>query len=348
MARSVTLKSIAQVANVSVSAASKALADDPQISDATKQRIRRISRELNYRPVRRRSRAELSDTSGRTARVGLVLVDQPQDVFFSHEVLDPLSRESRSLSIALEIVNVSLTDDDPALGIRSIIDELDGLLLYGQVDHDLFDSCTAMEKPCVLMGQLHGDPIQPSPRGHLVSVDVTAMGQMATRYLINAGHKRIAFICASAPEGLWFDRWLAGYRYAHTDADSMVDPHLVLIGTPKPHVAFWAAEQLTKLEDPPTAYVIPDPHTASIFIEFMRYLEHPVTPGSLVCGATSGQTQSFDVSSLARLAIDSQAIATTSLQLLRREFDGHSVPPSRTLIPFQSFGFVAEKSDPSA
>ncbi|HAW27313.1 MAG TPA: hypothetical protein DCY03_04210, partial [Planctomycetaceae bacterium] len=50
----VTVKTVAKAADCAVSTVSRALRDDPSISDAAKQRIRQVAESLDYRPLRRR------------------------------------------------------------------------------------------------------------------------------------------------------------------------------------------------------------------------------------------------------------------------------------------------------
>ena len=51
----VTIKTVAEAANCAVSTVSRALRDDPAISDASKKRIRQAAEALNYRRLRRPS-----------------------------------------------------------------------------------------------------------------------------------------------------------------------------------------------------------------------------------------------------------------------------------------------------
>ena len=50
MRRVATIKDIAQRAGVSVSTASRALNDNPRISQATRLKVKQVANELNYQP----------------------------------------------------------------------------------------------------------------------------------------------------------------------------------------------------------------------------------------------------------------------------------------------------------
>lgn len=46
----VTIKDVAKKANVSPSTVSRVLSDSPRISEETKERVRKVMKELNYHP----------------------------------------------------------------------------------------------------------------------------------------------------------------------------------------------------------------------------------------------------------------------------------------------------------
>ncbi len=50
----VTIKELARISGVSPSTVSRALNDDPAISEETKRKVMQVARELNYTPVRSR------------------------------------------------------------------------------------------------------------------------------------------------------------------------------------------------------------------------------------------------------------------------------------------------------
>ena len=53
----VTIKELARISGVSPSTVSRALNDDPAISEETKRKVMQVARELNYTPVRSRKKS---------------------------------------------------------------------------------------------------------------------------------------------------------------------------------------------------------------------------------------------------------------------------------------------------
>jgi DNA-binding LacI/PurR family transcriptional regulator len=95
-----------------------------------------------------------------------------------------------------------------------------------------------------------------------VSVDNRRAGYLATRHLIDLGHRRIGYISGTMPTMSRRDR-LEGYRQALAEAGIRADPELVAagegaVGHDDTHAAEHgraAAESLLELRNPPTALV---------------------------------------------------------------------------------------------
>lgn len=69
MGKSFTIKQLAEVSEFSVSTVSKALSDSSEISESTKEKIRRLAKQFKYEP----SKIAQSFKSGRSQTIGLIL-----------------------------------------------------------------------------------------------------------------------------------------------------------------------------------------------------------------------------------------------------------------------------------
>ena len=65
----ITIKVIAEKLNISISAVSKALHDDPSIGLRTKMRVRELAKELNYEP----NQIAIDLQKGKTNTIGVIL-----------------------------------------------------------------------------------------------------------------------------------------------------------------------------------------------------------------------------------------------------------------------------------
>jgi DNA-binding LacI/PurR family transcriptional regulator len=87
-----------------------------------------------------------------------------------------------------------------------------------------------------------------------VMTDDVEGGAMATRYLLELGHRRVAFIGEPPPDGFLSSRdRTVGYERALSERGIAVRPEYVREGTQNRHVARSIAEELLRMPDRPTA-----------------------------------------------------------------------------------------------
>jgi DNA-binding LacI/PurR family transcriptional regulator len=128
-------------------------------------------------------------------------------------------------------------------------DRADGLLIVSTIPPEPeLQRLRARRLPCVLVdAQHHAFPN--------VVVDDVAGGEMATRHLIELGHRRIGFIGDRPPEFSfeWSRDRTHGYERALERARIPMRPEYVREGTRSLHVARSIATELLRLPEPPTA-----------------------------------------------------------------------------------------------
>jgi len=183
----VRMKDVARDLNVSVVTVSKALRDQSDISPATKRRVLKRARELNYQP----NWIARSLVSGRTHTIGLVVPDLMYSFFA--EVAKGLSEKVRRCGYQ---VVISISEEDPKLEREEI-----GLLLARRVDGLVLASAQPPTSPALLRTieerKVPYVLIDRKILGHkanYVGVDDEKVGWMATEHLIACGCQSIAHI----------------------------------------------------------------------------------------------------------------------------------------------------------
>jgi LacI family transcriptional regulator len=199
----VRLKDIARDLGVSVVTVSKVLRGNTDISEATRRRVLKRMKELNYQP----NMMARGLASGCTYTVGLVVPDLVHPFFaeFAKSLSGVLRTNSRALILAS-------SEEDPEIERQEI-----RTLLNRGVDVLLIASCQANLRNFYDLGDTRTpyvlfDRNFPHLAAHFVGSDDVAVGEMATRHLVDIGRKRIAHIGGknTSPS---FDR-LRGYRNA--------------------------------------------------------------------------------------------------------------------------------------
>jgi LacI family transcriptional regulator len=199
----VRLKDIARDLGVSVVTVSKVLRGNADISEATRRRVLKRMKELNYQP----NMMARGLASGCTYTVGLVVPDLVHPFFaeFAKSLSGVLRTNSRALILAS-------SEEDPEIEQQEI-----RTLLNRGVDVLLIASCQANLRNFYELGDTRTpyvlfDRNFPHLAAHFVGSDDVAVGEMATKHLVDIGRKRIAHIGGknTSPS---FDR-LRGYRNA--------------------------------------------------------------------------------------------------------------------------------------
>lgn len=184
----VRMKDIAKDLGVSTVTVSKVFNNHLDISPATRERVLRRMRELNYRP----SLQAQGLVSGQTSLAGLIVPDLVH-TFFA-ETAKSLSRVLRQADFGLLIAD---SDEDAELEQQEIEQ-----MMRRRVDILIIASCQTDPRslrhivdegvPLILI-----DRRLENFKPNFVGTDDVMVGDMATEHLIRAGSRRIAYISGS-------------------------------------------------------------------------------------------------------------------------------------------------------
>ena len=186
----VTIKDVALKAGVSISTVSKVIHDSPSISDATKQRILEIMKELNYYPnIIARSFVRQS-----SYHIGLIMSLKKEDAFLNpyiYEILGGIEEVVRKNGYLLSIINMNTILDDPVELEKLMAQKrVDGFLIHlGGFKEKLARSLDKAGFPYVFIGQ----PTF-TTSSSWVDINNSKAGEIATEHLISQGCSKIAFI----------------------------------------------------------------------------------------------------------------------------------------------------------
>jgi DNA-binding LacI/PurR family transcriptional regulator len=220
-----TIADIARLAKVSKSTVSRALNDSPLIKEETKERIRLIARQHNFRinvPAR-----QLSMQQSRT--VAFVTHAYHKDFFsvedlFGLEIMGGISGGLHASGYDMLVVHVNPRDTEWA---HQYLDSgrVDGFILMTSSRKQAhIKALVEMGAPFIVWGV-------PMPNYNYCSVtgDNLAGGKLAAEHLIRSGRQRIAFLGGPVSE-LEVQHRFKGYETALHDAGRSVDPLLLAYG----------------------------------------------------------------------------------------------------------------------
>lgn len=241
----VTIKDIAAQLGVSASTVGRALADDPRISGAMKQRVQGVASELGY--VANRAARMMRGVSSKL--VGLIVPDI-RNTFYStiaHSLSKCLEPEGYQLML-------SETDDDRSVELRHVR-ELVSVNVAGMI---LVPSAKPLPEMVRLLKSVrHVQLLRelPSLGGQRFGMDDRRAIELGVEHLIELGHRRIAYIGPTEDLSTGAAR-LEGYRNA-LKAVNAWSAELEACGAPT-QGAFGAEalRRLVALKHPPSALVL--------------------------------------------------------------------------------------------
>ena len=225
----VTMRDIAKKAEVSSAAVSYVLNNksvSSRITDETKEKILRISKELKYRP----NQIAISLTQKRTKTIGVVFTNARGT--FMNEIIDGIDSVTHHHEYNLFLC---ISDDDwqkEARYIQTLRERrVDGMIVFfvscrkgEKVNHDHLLEVKKDGIPLVFV-----DRYLPDTDIDYVVTDDFAGAHDAVTHLIKLGHKKIAHV-TSEDDCTSFKNRLEGYKSALIDAGlKMVKKPLVIL-----------------------------------------------------------------------------------------------------------------------
>ena len=247
---SVTLKDIARKVGYSVTTVSRALNDYDDVSEETKQLIKRVAQEMGYHPhviaqsLQRR----------RTNTVGFIVPATERylsDPYFL-ELLAGIGDGAAPYDLDLLVSTCKPMDPKERLVYERMVKgrRVDGIVVARtRRDDERIAYLLSEGFPLIAFGRAASDLDFP-----YLDVDGERGVCEAVKHLVGLGHRRIAFISPSMY--LTFaEHRLAGYKRALQDNGLEFDPALVVEGNLTQSRGHQRMGQLLDLEEPPTAVV---------------------------------------------------------------------------------------------
>ena len=243
-----TIYDIAKEAGVSPATVSNAFNRPEQMKAETRQRILDVADRLGYRP----NVAAQALARGRTKMVGLLVADIRVPIISNatRGIEDKLAQEGY-----LPIIASTDGDSDKTLELLNNLDRHGacGYIIvparYG-VSGEVINKLESLQQsgvPTIVSGH---DIV--TDRINNINMGSQNASKELVQYLIDLGHRDIAFITSYYSKGRAIRRWL-GFQEAMLENHVPIRPELVIECDYTPQASLEAMEQLMALEKPPTA-----------------------------------------------------------------------------------------------
>ena len=241
----VSIKDIARAAGVSHSTVSRALQGVPVVKPETAARIQKIALEAGYTA----SAVARSLVTRKTQTIGIVVTKITDP--FHHEIISGVDEVANERGYSVVLADSRADPEREIRVVRSFHERrVDGIIVMSSRVGALYmPMLTEMNVPIVLVNNQRGAE---GDLVHSVTIDNVQAARIATRHLIDLGHKHIAYLGNLL--GVYSDtERFAGYRQALMDARIPFQAQLVAHCANIPEDAADAMQKLLALRQAPTA-----------------------------------------------------------------------------------------------
>jgi LacI family transcriptional regulator len=236
-----TIKDVAKMAKVSIATVSLAIHNHERIPQKTKDKVFAAIRELNYHP----SHSARGLVKRKSGNIGFILTEDHflrTEPFYTHIFMGAeFEAHESDFYILLTTINSTFKSDNKLP--RFILERnVDGLIIAGKVPKPFINEICKYDFPIVFV-----DFLPNTKRQYVVLPDNITGGELATNFLIDNGHKKIAFIGGDIEHPSINDR-MKGFKNSMKNAGLEVEDNLIDVVEDYPGRAngYIAAERLFK------------------------------------------------------------------------------------------------------
>lgn len=257
-----TIYDLARELRVSSSTVSRALRDDPRVTERTRKRIKEFAEKKGYRAnfYARNLR------SHRTNTIGLLVHELHSD--FIGSVLAGVERVLSAAGYNLIVANSMDSLETEGKNIRNLLDRcVDGMIASLSPETKSLDHLLPLPDkgvPVILLNRIEQPLAFPT-----VAFDYYDCGRMATLHLVAEGCRRIAHITGPLTRSEYGDR-CRGYRDALQQAGLPADSERLIVNDLGAEAVRTAAAKIAAMRPLPDGLFVPDDYAAAVCIRTLK------------------------------------------------------------------------------
>lgn len=249
-----TIYDVAKAAGVGVGTVSRVLNNSTRVSPETQEKVTNAIRELGYRPSKV---ARQLSTGVQHRNIGAIMpfIAQPSYVERLRGMQLALNHQGNGFNLVL--YSVSEPDRFGELLVE-IVEQaaVDGLLIVTlDVSDEAKELLAQASVPFVTLSDFNGG------EPHVISQDNVLGGYLATRHLLELGHRRIAYVGDTFTNSYGFPAKASELRYkgylsALKEYEQPPHPNYLKLGEHGEETAYRLTQELLALPNPPTAVFV--------------------------------------------------------------------------------------------
>ena len=260
--KEVTIYDIASMLNISIATVSRALKNDPVVSEQTKKKIFDLVEKLGYRTnyFARNLRIQNTNTIG-------IIVHELNSNFIT-SVLAGVEKVTTEAGYDLIIAHSSESEIKEIANAKNLFEKrVDGLIASLSFDTKNLDHFKPFKDKGVPV--IFFDRVQQEGNNTVILIDNQKCGYEATQHLIEQGCKRIVHITSMLNRNVYADR-LTGYKAALADNGIPFDENLLIINDLSERAGIDSAMKILKMDPIPEGAFITNDFVAAVVMRTLK------------------------------------------------------------------------------
>ncbi|NOZ60310.1 MAG: LacI family transcriptional regulator [Calditrichaeota bacterium] len=321
----VTIKDIARLANVSISTASKALNDRPDVSPGTRQRVKEIAKNYNFSP----NAFGKGLKSKTTENIGVIFCRENQPLSgnpFYSRVLEGIESEigMNNYNLVLHLIPECNQDHLPKM-VRER--QVDGLVLVGIFREDFVKRIISVNLPLVYI-----DPKFEISNCNQIIIDNEHGAFLAMQHLVRKGHRKIGFISGDLSR-LSFELRYQGYLKTLERNNIPVLKNYISAGGIEQ--GYDHVKKLLSQPDPPTAIFSANDINALYGYKAVQDMNLKIPDDVSIVGFDDIDLARFSTPGLTTIRVFKQELGSIGVRILFRAIRKEIDSPIHTVVPVQ-------------
>lgn len=319
--RNVTIKDIAREAGVSVSTVSRAINNSGRIDAKTKERVEQIIKTLGYSP----NTAAQSLKTQRTRNIVLIVPDITNPFYSNLAKELQILVKSKNYILTLFNTNENLSEEMCAIASAKEISA--GGIVFASVSEQrcIVETLLSLGIPSVLLNSYAACELDCVHGANKLGTYIAA------KHLLEAGHRKIAFIGGSRGTRVATSR-KEGYVHALMEAGISIDENLLFEMGFSEDVGYKGAKYLSTISPLPTAICCANDIIAMGVLSALHEMKIPVPDQISVTGMDDIIYSRISSPPLTSVTNDSKEFARESFRLLFERIENNEDIPPREII----------------
>lgn len=329
-----TIRDVAAAAHVHPSTVSRVFSGKARISEETRQRVLSAADQLGFQQPNAIAR---SLSIQRTNTIGIIVPHVFDGYFedsFFPQIMRGLLHAAYDNQFRVLVGGSNSHQDEITQAIEMLgSHQVDGFIVLSShldVDEAMVTALQEQDTPFVLLGQLPNSCL----RGNLLWVDAdheTATAQ-AIEYLINLGHRRIAYV-GGDPDMMVTKQRLIGYERSLQKAGIPTDPGLIDYAYFVEDGGYESVQRMRPLgENGPTAFYAANDLMAIGVLRALRELGIHVPEQVSVMGTNGSPESGHVIPNLTTLYVPYAEMARHAAEILIQFIKNNAAAPSQRLV----------------